>query len=378
MVVQSSDLPPPAAGQHGWPWTAAPSVDLPEAPVPSVEWPRITVVTPSFNQGQFLEATLRSVLLQGYPNLEYLVMDGGSTDESVALIRRYERWLHGWVSAPDGGQSHAINQGLSRASGQVLAWLNSDDTYEPGALIRIGRAFAENPDAVLIFGQAYQISRAGRRIGQASARGYDRRWLLEQGNSIPQPSAFFSRAAWQAVGPLDETLHFAMDYDLWFRLGDYGPVQFLPVFLSNQRIYPEAKTSAGDHRHYREVRQVIERHGGSGLPASFADWLLDTHLPKAWECYRSGDIAAGQAELGYVLENVPALRAEERLGQEIARHAWAMSLGLAGQDAPGLAWARLVCDHLPSAVAVGKLPLRASVTGLECAGPGLLQFGDSR
>ncbi len=337
--------------QRGWPWTAAPSVDLPEAPAPGVVWPRITVVTPSFNQGEFLEATLRSVLLQGYPNLEYLVMDGGSTDESVALIRQYEPWLKNWVSAPDGGQSQAINQGMRQASGQVLAWLNSDDTYEPGALIRIGHAFAENPAAALIFGQAYQISRTGRRIGQASARAYDRRWLLEQGNSIPQPSAFFSRHAWQAVGPLNEALHFAMDYDLWFRLGDHGPVQFLPEFLSDQRIYPQAKTSAGDHRHYREVRQVIERYGGSGLPAGFADWLLETHLPKAWEGYRSGDIATGQAELSYVLENVPALRAEDRLAQEIARYAWAMSLGLAGQDAAGLAFARLVCEHLPAAVA---------------------------
>src|SRR5262245_37115584 len=214
-IVQLGELPAATTGGQGWPWTEAPSVDPSDAPVRGRTWPRITVVTPSLNQGQYLEATLRSVLLQGYPNLEYRVMDGGSTDDSVGILRRYERWLDGWVSAPDNGQSHAINQGLSQASGQVLAWLNSDDTYEPGALVRIGRAFAEHPEAVLIFGQAYHISRTGRRIGQASARAYDRRWLLEQGNSIPQPSAFFNQAAWRAVGQLDETLHFAMDYDLW-------------------------------------------------------------------------------------------------------------------------------------------------------------------
>src|SRR5258706_4512170 len=350
-AIELNELPVPNTGQSGWPWTEAPAATAAATPGQDQVWPRITVVTPSYNQGHFLEATLRSVLLQGYPNLEYLVVDGGSTDQSVAILRRYETWLAGWVSAPDRAHSHAINQGFGRATGQVLAWLNSDDTYEPGALARIGRAFADHPQAVLIFGQAYQISRAGRRIGQAAARDYDRRWLLEQGNSIPHTSAFFSREAWQAVGPLDETLHFAMDYDLWFRLGNHGPVRFLPEFLSNQRIYPEAKTSAGDHRHYREVRQVIERHGGHGLPVAFSDWLLETHLPKAWEAYRSGDIVNGQAELSYVLENVPALRAEERLSQAITRYAWAMSVGLAGQDTAGLAFARQVCQHLPSAVA---------------------------
>jgi len=267
--IGPSELPPPPAGLRGWPWTASPAPAAVQTSGPEISWPRITVVTPSYNQGPYLEATLRSVLLQEYPNLEYWVMDGGSTDQSVSILRRYDACLSGWVSAPDRGQSHAINQGFGRATGQVLGLLNSDDTYEPGALLRIGRAFAAQPQAALIFGQAYQISRTGRRIGQASAREFDRRWLLEQGNSIPQPSAFFSRAACQAAGPLDETLHFAMDYDLWFRLIAHGPARFLPEFLSNQRIYPEAKTSAGDHRHYREVRQVIERHGGHGLPVAF-------------------------------------------------------------------------------------------------------------
>jgi len=348
------NLPSPPPGRAGWPWTTAGEHET-ERPGPAapadLTWPRITVITPSFNQADFLEETIRSVLLQAYPNLEYWVVDGGSTDGSLAIIQRYAPWLAGYVSEPDRGQSHAINKGLARATGAVLAWLNSDDTYEPGALAHIGQRFAAEPRAALIYGQAYLISRGGRRIGQAHARDYDRRWLLEQANCIPQPSAFFSRAAWLAAGPLDETLHFAMDYDLWLRLGNWGPVQYVPEFLSNQRIYPQAKTSSGDHRHYREVRQVILQHGGDGLPASFARWLADTHLPLACEAYRSGDLAAGCRELGYVLENVPAWRAAGRLAPEIARWAWSQDLGLAGHDAPSFEFAERVCQNLPVGVA---------------------------
>src|SRR5260221_2240680 len=278
--IKLSDLPAAADDRGGWPWTEAPSSDLSATLAPGVPWPRITIVTPSYNQAEFLEETIRSVLLQGYPNLEYFIIDGGSTDHSLEIVQRYAPWLGGYVSEPDHGQSHAINKGLARSTGAILAWLNSDDTYEPGALVRVGRAFIDSPQAVLIFGKAYTMSRVGRRVGHASARVYDRRWLLEQGNSIPQPSAFISQDALRPVGPLDETLHFAMDSDLWFRLGDYGVVRFLPEFLSNQRIYPEAKTSAGDHRYYREVRQVIGRYGGSGLPVELAQGLVDVHLPK--------------------------------------------------------------------------------------------------
>jgi GT2 family glycosyltransferase len=345
-----ADLPTPAAGRTGWPWTAA-SPRLPERLPHDAPWPRITIVTPSYNQAEFLEETLRSVLLQGYPNLEYFVMDGGSTDHSLEIIQRYAPWLTGYVSERDRGQSHGINKGFARATGEILGWLNSDDTFEPGALGLIAQAFDEHPQAFLISGKAYYIARNSQRTGQPPARAFDRQWMLTQENSIPQPSAFFSRQGWQTVGALDETLHFTMDYDLWFRLGERGPAFFIPEFLSNQRIYPQAKTSAGDFRFYREVSLVSQRYGGSGLPAGFQTWVAEMHLPKAWAAYAAGQVQTGASELGYVLEHAPAWRVPQRLAPEIARYAWGLSVGLSGQDTAALDFAERVCAHLPAAVA---------------------------
>ena len=123
-----ADLPPPPPGRTGWPWTVA-SPAVPETAPGGAPWPRITIVTPSFNQGQFLEETIRSVLLQGYPNLEYIIIDGGSNDNSIEIINRYKNWISYWISEKDRGQAHAINKGIDRSTGEVLAWLNSDDVY---------------------------------------------------------------------------------------------------------------------------------------------------------------------------------------------------------------------------------------------------------
>src|SRR5947207_6789592 len=130
------DLPAPPSGRKGWPWTEA-TPKAPEKSTPNFSWPRISIVTPSFNQGQFIEETIRSVLLQGYPNLEYIIIDGGSTDNTVGVIKKYEPWLAYWVSEKDRGQCDAINKGFARATGDIFAWLCSDDVYAPGALRRI-------------------------------------------------------------------------------------------------------------------------------------------------------------------------------------------------------------------------------------------------
>ncbi len=141
-------LPAAPPGKAGWPWTAEGPSLLQTMP-DGAPWPRISIVTPSFNQGQFIEETIRSVLLQGYADLEYIVIDGGSTDGSVGIIKKYKRWLTYWVSEPDRGQSHAINKGFARATGGVLAWLNSDDLYAPGALRKVGMLLAGEENALL-------------------------------------------------------------------------------------------------------------------------------------------------------------------------------------------------------------------------------------
>src|SRR5437773_6556922 len=145
-----AELPPPSAGRTGWPWTQE-SGWWADSRRRAMAWPRISVITPSFNQGQFLEETIRSVLLQGYPNLDYIIIDGGSTDGSVEVVKKYEPWLTYWVSEPDRGQSHAINKGWQRAHGDVLAWLNSDDTYNPDALRCAAEALQQNPAAGMVY-----------------------------------------------------------------------------------------------------------------------------------------------------------------------------------------------------------------------------------
>jgi hypothetical protein len=347
--VDLQDLPLPPAGRTGWPWT------LPEPnwsePPRATAGPRISIVTPSFNQGQYLEETIRSVLLQGYLNLEYFVIDGGSTDASVDIIRRYERWLTGWVSEPDRGQSHAINKGFARATGEILGWLNSDDIYLPGALGVVAAEWSRQPKASLIYGQAAYMDHDSVLAGEVLSLPYDYQRLLREANFIPQPSAFFRARDFAALAGLDETLHFCMDYDLWLRLHDRGHAIYLSRPLTGMRTYVESKTGSADRRMFVEVRQMLKRHGGRGLPVAFERWLLQSRLPKAFEAFRQGHLEAGTEELAYIVENVPAWQANtSALVNEIVGYAWQQAPGLADADEPVLAFANLVCSNLPNNV----------------------------
>jgi len=248
---------PEVAGAAGWPWTA-------EAPPPADRpWPRITVVTPSLNQGRYLEAALRSVLLQGYPNLEYLVLDGGSTDESYAILRRYEPWLTGWTSAPDSGPAEAINRGLAAATGDILAWLNADDVYAPGALWAAADAFARWPEATLMYGEGWYIDEAGQRIEPCRfvRRRFDRRYLVNR-DPILQPAAFWRRSLWEAAGPLDTSLRWVFDWEWFIRAHAHAPFHYLPQELAYYRVQPEALTRTGGLARQLEHGRVTRRYGG--------------------------------------------------------------------------------------------------------------------
>jgi len=213
------ELPLAPDGKSGWPWTRE-SQDFSASIDEGREWPRISIVTPSYNQGRFLEETIRSVLLQNYPNLEYIVMDGGSTDQSIEIIKRYEDWIDYWVSEDDGGQSKAINTGIQRASGEIVNWMNSDDCLVEGALRRVANAYRTSPEAVAWVGacnfthedgEIYQVAApvVGTRSAFANWGGPDSdpncsAW-------VGQPSCFFSRSAFLQVGGLNPDLHFTMD-----------------------------------------------------------------------------------------------------------------------------------------------------------------------
>src|SRR5512145_1961113 len=211
----ADNLPPPPSGRRGWPWEPAPCA----APVVA-DPPRITLVTPSFNQVRFVEATLRSVLLQGYPNLQYLVLDGGSTDGSADVIRRYAPFLDHSASKRDRGQSDALNQGFSLADGELLGWLNSDDRLLPGALWAVAAAFRARPDAAAWVGGVRSVNADGRLIYVQQPRGLTLPDLADWGHAgqFAQPGCFFSAPKARAAGPLDEALHYSFDVDFWLRL----------------------------------------------------------------------------------------------------------------------------------------------------------------
>jgi len=226
--------------------------------------PKISVVTPSFNQAPFLEETIQSVLSQGYPDLEYIVMDGGSTDGSTEIIRKYVDRLADWKSAKDGGQADAIRTGFARATGEILSWLNSDDTIAPGTLRVVGEFFAVHPAVDLVYGDLNLVDAEGKRL--YTARPLLRLGILVYENAfIPQQAMFWRRSLYERVGGLDPLLCFAMDFDLVVRFLLAGArVRKLPGILANYRWHPAAKSSTLRDVMGKEIYELIRRH----LPAA--------------------------------------------------------------------------------------------------------------
>lgn len=206
--------------------------------------PKISIITPSYQQGEFIEATLQSVISQNYPSLEYIVIDGGSSDNSVDIIRCYESKITHWVSERDKGQTDALNKGFKSATGDIIGWINSDDILVPDALLKVGTFFANHPDISLVYGDALAIDRQGNPLFLREPGKFDIRWLIRT-DDIPQSSVFFRRDFLIAIGYLDERLHYALDYDLLVKASLKQVPGYIPETLSAFRIYPETKTSEG-------------------------------------------------------------------------------------------------------------------------------------
>jgi len=227
--------------------------------------PRITVVTPSYNQGEFIERTIRSVIDQGYPNLQYLVVDGGSDDGSAAVIEGYADRIDRWVSEPDRGQSHAINKAMRWADGELVAWINSDDALLPGALGAWGESHAAHPDAAVHLGLVDDVDREGNPLGREPSRpGTPEQyalWGARGGRRIRQPGAAIRRDCWERVGGLDEDLHNVIDVDLWIRLAGIGHFVGIDRPVAINRIYPETKTRSRFWEREVEHLWLCLKHG---------------------------------------------------------------------------------------------------------------------
>lgn len=229
-------------------------------------FPRISIVTCSYRQARFLQAALRSVIDQRYPALEYIVVDGGSDDGSREIIERHSASLAYWVSEPDGGQTDALRKGFARASGDILGWLCSDDLLLPGALRAVAAFFRARPEAMAVYGDALWIDAGGRLLRPKREIAFNRFVFLHDHNYVPQPSMFWRRELYQAVGGLDPAFDLAMDADLWERFSRRARIEHIARYLSCMRFYPEQKTRS------RRAGQALEdacirrraRHGPQG------------------------------------------------------------------------------------------------------------------
>jgi glycosyltransferase involved in cell wall biosynthesis len=253
------ELPRPPTGHVGWPWTEE-TPPLPATAAGGQPWPLISIVTPSFNQGAYLEEAIRSILLQGYPNLEHILIDGGSTDGSVAIIKKYERWFTHWVSERDRGQAHAINKGLARCTGEVFNWINSDDYLTAGALGNIAATF---PGADAVAGVVLNFDEKG--IQEYFVPGpLDAERIIHSDSSTRwhQPGLWFRRQGVAACGGIDESYHYSFDWDLTIRyLGLFPQVNYIHDVLVHFRLHPDSKTTSSWERFMQERYRILQKLG---------------------------------------------------------------------------------------------------------------------
>ena len=239
---------------------------------------RVAVIMPSYNHARYLHSAIDSVLSQGYPALELIVIDGASRDESVQILRSFGQRLQ-FVSEPDRGQADAINRGFARATGDVLCWLNSDDMFMPGVIPRVVRAFEEHPEVDFVYGRGWNIDESGAIVDDAGVLTFDLWKLIHQRNFIQQPSCFFRRSLIERVGPIDESLHYVMDWDLWIRFSAYRGL-YIDEFWSYNRVHRENKTQSGQFRRWAEIRRMVRRYTDAPWPPVVSLYLLEAILQR--------------------------------------------------------------------------------------------------
>ncbi len=250
-------------------------------------FPKISIITPTYNQGRYIQMTIDSVLNQNYPNLEYIIMDGGSTDDTVSILKSYNKNII-WFSEKDRGQTHAINKGLQIATGDIIAYINSDDVYKPNAFFKVARFFQDHPAAMWVTGLCDIVDENFREV-RKPITWYKNFWLLFHSyqvllilDYVSQPSTFWRRALIDQVGCFDESLYLVMDYDYWLKIGKKYPLYVIPQYLSSFRTHPSSKTRSLDTNINNEEMGVIKRYTKS----SFATQLHTLHWKLMLSIYR--------------------------------------------------------------------------------------------
>jgi len=249
------------------------------------ELPLVSIITPSYNHARYIEATMHSVLTQDYPQIEYIVVDGGSTDGTVELIEGHDK-IAWWISEKDKGQTDAINKGFARATGSILAWLNSDDTYEPGAVAAAVNYLQEHPEVGMVYGDCNFINESGKVIGKFNSAQTDLHLLRQGYVHISQQTMFFRADLWKQVGPLDPSFYFAMDYDLWTRIAARSEIKYIPQTWANFRLHTSGKTILADDRCWPEMVRVHYRDGGSFFSVIVAKYYIRKLIAPIWNWRR--------------------------------------------------------------------------------------------
>jgi glycosyltransferase involved in cell wall biosynthesis len=319
-----NELPLPALGETGWPWTEE-TLPLPERMPSGSRWPRITIVTPSLNQGRFIEETIRSVLLQGYPNLEYIIIDGGSSDQTLEIIKKYERWLTYWVSEPDKGQSQAVNKGFSHASGQIFAYINSDDVYASRAFAKVAGCLSEDSKNDVLAGRCAVLADGPEKRIFEPGWPEDLSFFLRKtfSSTFAQPASFWTKNVYDHVGGFDESLHYCFDREFFLKIGLAGFVPSIILhLLARFREHPNSKTMLQTGKFHEESIVILNRYAAAcGIPdrekraiaKHMRDEILYLQVFNRWR--QRGRLAAGCRFLSMICNSPLLLKERKILGQ---------------------------------------------------------------
>jgi len=236
--------------------------------------PKISIITVSYNQVEFIEDNIKSVIDQNYPNVEHIIIDAGSTDGTLEILKKYDEYLN-WISEPDNGQSDGLNKGFRKATGDIIGWINSDDKLAPDSLHKVAKFFLENPDEIAVIGDQAIINEKGELLRVIKSQAYTFDYLLNYAKGITQNSTFFKREVFDQIGYLNESLHYAMDRDLFIRIASIKDMPYIEETLAEFRMQPNAKTAEGSHNFAKELINIRKKYGGSSLsPAGKNDLYI--------------------------------------------------------------------------------------------------------